>query len=290
MNRFMPLIIAALLVVVAANSTLYVVDETETAVKLQFGRLIETGIKPGIHIKLPFADNIRKFDARVLTLDAQPESFFTVNKKRLIVDAYAKWRIIDVDTYYRATGGVETVGQSRLASRVSDGLRNQFGTRTLHEVVSGERDLLMANIKDELNAKVRESLGIEVVDVRVKRIDLPNEVSEPVFRRMQAEREKEARELRSEGREDSEKIRASADREKTILMAEAYSKAEQLRGEGDAQAASIYAKAYNRDAEFYSFVRSLNAYKASFGEGGDILLVDPKGDFFKYLNSSKATK
>ena len=290
MNRFIPLVIVFLLVVIAANSTLYVVQETETAVKLQFGRLVETGIKPGLHVKIPFADDIRKFDARVLTLDAQPESFFTVNKKRLIVDAYAKWRIIDVDTYYRVTGGIESVGHSRLASRVTDGLRNQFGTRTLHEVVSGERDLLMANIKDELNTKVRESLGIEVVDVRVKRIDLPPEVSEPVFRRMQAEREKEARELRSKGREEAEKIRASADRKKTILTAESYSKSELLRGEGDAQAAGIYASAYSKNPEFYSFVRSLTAYKASFQGGNDILLVDPKGDFFKYLNSSKVAK
>lgn len=290
MNRLVPVLIAALLLIIVANSTLYVVQETETAVKLRFGRLVQTGIPPGIQIKIPFAEEVKKFEARILTLDAQPESFFTVNKKRLIVDAYAKWRIIDVDTYYRVTGGVESVGHSRLASRVTDGLRNQFGTRTLHEVVSGERDLLMTEIRDELNESVRESLGVEVIDVRVKRIDLPSEVSEPVYRRMQAEREKEARELRSKGREEAEKIRASADREKTILMAEAYSKSEQLRGEGDAQAAAIYADAFNQDPEFYSFVRSLNAYKSSFHSTGDILLVDPKGDFFKYLNSAKAVR
>lgn len=286
MNRLMPILIVVLLVLITANSSLYVVYETETAVKLRFGALVETRINPGLHLKVPFADDIRKFDARVLTLDAQPESFFTVNKKRLIVDAYAKWRIIDVDTYYRVTGGIESIGHSRLASRVTDGLRNQFGTRTLHEVVSGERDLLMENIKVDLNASVRQSLGIEVVDVRVKRIDLPHEVSEPVFRRMQAEREKEARELRSKGREQAEKIRASADREKTILIAEAYSQSEQLRGEGDAQAAATYAKAYSLDAEFYAFLRSLKAYKASFQNKSDILVVDPKSDFFKYMNNS----
>ncbi|WP_019528063.1 protease modulator HflC [Dasania marina] len=286
MNRFIPLLITLLVVIIAANSTLYVVDETQTAVKLRFGKLVQTGITPGMHVKMPFADDIRKFDARILTLDAPPESFFTVNKKRLIVDAYAKWRIIDVDTYYRVTGGIESVGHSRLTSRVTDGLRNQFGTRTLHEVVSGERDMLMTHIRDDLNENVRESLGIEVVDVRVKRIDLPPEVSEPVFRRMQAEREKEARELRSKGREEAEKIRALAEREQTILLAEAYSTAEQTRGEGDAQASATYAAAYSRDPEFYSFVRSLNAYKSSFNDKSDILLVDPKGDFFKYLKSS----
>ena len=288
MNRSVPILIVLLLLVIAGNSSLYVVSETERAVKLRFGKLIEADIQPGLHIKFPVADDIRKFDARVLTLDAPPESFFTVQKKRLIVDAYAKWRIIDVDTYYKSTGGIESVGDSRLASRVNDGLRNQFGTRTLHEVVSGERDLLMQNITDGLNETVRNDLGIEVVDVRVKRIDLPSEVSEPVYRRMTAEREKEARELRSEGKEEAEKIRASADRKKTVLTAEAYSKSEQIRGDGDAQAAATYANAYSKDAEFYAFLRSLSAYKASFKGKSDILLVDPQGDFFKYLNDSKA--
>jgi membrane protease subunit HflC len=288
MNRMMPTMIAVLLVILLGNSMLFVVQETERAVMLRFGKLIETDIQPGLHWKFPVADKVRKFDSRVLTLDAQPESFFTVQKKRLIVDAYAKWRIIDVDTYYKATGGVETVAHNRLSSRVNDGLRNQFGTRTLHEVVSGERDLLMQNITDNLNQQVRQELGVEVVDVRVKRIDLPAEVSEPVFRRMTAEREKEARELRSQGKEEAEKIRAAADRQKTVLMAEAYSKSEQIRGDGDAEAAATYAAAYSKDAEFYAFVRSLNAYRNAFSQGSDLLLVDPQGDFFKYLNDSKA--
>jgi membrane protease subunit HflC len=273
-----------------ANSTFYVVKETEGAVKLRFGKLVETDIQPGLHIKVPFAEEVRKFDTRVLTLDTKPESYFTVESKRLIVDSFAKWRIVDVDTYYRATGGDELVGMNRLSSRANNGLRNQFGTRTLHEVVSGERDQLMKDIKDELNEGVRGALGIEVVDVRVKRIDLPDEVSEPVYRRMAAEREKEARELRSKGKEQAEKIRASADRQKTILLATAYSEAEQLRGEGDAAAAAIYARAYGRDAEFYAFSRSMEAYKQSFSSKSDVLLVDPKGDFFKYLNDSKAGK
>jgi membrane protease subunit HflC len=270
-------------VVVAVNSTLYVVSEFERGVKLRFGKLIESDIQPGLHVKIPFVDDVRIFDARILTVDAQPDSFFTIEKKRLIVDSYAKWRIANVETYYKSTGGVESVAHNRLANRVNTGLRNQFGTRTLHEVVSGERDLLMKNITDDLNRTVLDSLGIEVIDVRVKRIDLPQEVSGPVFRRMTAEREKEARELRSTGKEKAEKIRAAADRERTIELANAYRDAEELRGEGDAEAAKIYAAAYQENPEFYSFVRSLNAYKQSFSNKGDIMLLEPDSDFFKYL-------
>jgi len=279
-----------LLIIVLAGlqSTLYVISEFERGVKLQFGRLIEADIQPGLHVKIPFVDDVRIFDARILTVDAQPASFFTIEKKRLIVDSYAKWRIANVETYYKATGGVESVAHNRLANRVNNGLRNQFGTRTLHEVVSGERDLLMKNITEDLNSSVLDSLGIEVVDVRVKRIDLPQEVSSQVFRRMTAEREKEARELRSTGKERAEKIRASADRERTIELANAYRDAEELRGEGDAKAASIYADAYQRDPEFYAFVRSLNACKNAFANKGDILLVEPDSDFFKYLNKQNS--
>ena len=288
MNNLMKTVIILMVLLLGANSTLYVVSEFERGVKLQFGKLVEADIQPGLHVKVPFVDNVRIFDARILTVDAQPASFFTVEKKRLIVDSYAKWRIANVETYYKATGGVESVAQNRLANRVNNGLRNQFGTRTLHEVVSGERDLLMKNITDELNATVLDSLGIEVVDVRVKRIDLPQEVSSQVFRRMTAERDKEARELRSTGKERAEKIRASADRERTIEVANAYRDAEELRGQGDAKAASVYAAAYQQDPEFYSFMRSLNAYKSAFSNKGDIMLVEPDSDFFKYLNQQRA--
>ena len=288
MSNLMKTVIVLMVIFLGANSTLYVVSEFERGVKLQFGKLVEADIQPGLHVKVPFVDNVRIFDARILTVDAQPASFFTIEKKRLIVDSYAKWRISNVETYYKATGGVESVAQNRLANRVNNGLRNQFGTRTLNEVVSGERDLLMKNITDELNATVLESLGIEVVDVRVKRIDLPQEVSSQVFRRMTAERDKEARELRSTGKERAEKIRASADRERTIEVANAYRDAEELRGEGDAKAASVYAAAYQQDPEFYSFMRSLNAYKTAFSNKGDIMLVEPDSDFFKYLNQQRA--
>ena len=287
MNNLLKVVSFFLLLLVVVSNTLFVVSEVERGVTLRFGEIVEADIKPGLHYKIPLVDDLKRFEARILTVDAQPESFFTVEKKRLIVDSYAKWRIADVETYYKSTGGNQRVAANRLAKRVNDGLRNQFGTRTLYEVVSGERDMLMKNITDELNSSVLDSLGIEVVDVRVKRIDLPSEVSDPVFRRMTAERNKEAQELRSTGKEKAEKIRASADRERTIELANAYRDAEELRGQGDAEAARIYAEAYQQDPEFYAFMRSLNAYKSAFSNKGDIMLVEPDSEFFRYLNQSK---
>lgn len=284
-NNILSIAIAVLFLLV--TSTVYIIQETERAVVLRFGKLTEDNVQPGLHVKLPFADQVRKFDARVLTLDSLEESFFTTEKKRLIVDSYVKWRIDDVATYYKATGGDEDVAQSRLSSRVNDGLRNQFGRRTLREVVSGKRDELINEITTSINNDVKKELGITVVDVRVKRIDLPPEVSEPVYRRMKAEREKEARELRSKGLEAAEKIRATADKERTILEATAYKEAEVLRGEGDASAAAVYAAAYGKNQEFYAFMRSLTAYKQSFGTNGDVLLLSPDSDFFRYLKDSK---
>jgi membrane protease subunit HflC len=279
------LVVIAIAVMLGADS-IYVVKETERAVVLRFGALVETNVEPGLHFKLPLADIVRKFDGRVLTVDAAPESFFTIQQKRVIVDSYAKWRINDVDTYYKSTGGDERVASDRLASRINDGLRNQFGVKTLHEVVSGKRDELMKKITDQLNTDVKESLGVEVLDVRVKRIDLPVDVSASVFRRMAAEREKEAREYRSEGKEQAEKIRADADRQITIIGAEAYREAQKIKGDGDATASATYADAYNKNPEFYSFTRSLKAYRGTFSSKDDLMVVDPKGDFFKYLKNS----
>ena len=286
-NLSKPIATILILLIVVASNALYVISEVERGVALRFGEMIQADIKPGLHMKTPFIDNIRRFDARILTVDAQPASFFTVENKRLIVDSYAKWKISDVEIYYKATGGSERTAESRLANRINAGLRDQFGTLTLQEVVSGERDALMKNITNSLNDTVLQELGVEIVDVRVKRIDLPPEVSNQVYRRMTAERNKEAQELRSTGKEKAEKIRASADRERTIELANAYRDAEELRGQGDADAARIYAEAYEQDPEFYAFVRSLNAYKSSFSNKGDILLVEPDSDFFKYLNQQK---
>ncbi|MBC8380916.1 MAG: protease modulator HflC [SAR92 clade bacterium] len=288
MSTLMKLAIIFLVIIVGIGNTIYVISEVERGVKTRFGEIIEVDISPGLHVKMPFVDVVRRFDARILTVDAEPASFFTIEKKRLIVDSYAKWKIANVEAYYKATNGVERTAANRLAKRVNDGLRNQFGSRTLREVVSGERDLLMKNITEDLNSSVREELGIEIVDIRVKRIDLPSEVSNQVFRRMTAERDKEAQELRSTGKEKAERIRASADRERTIELANAYRDSEELRGEGDAEAASVYADAYQQDPEFYAFIRSLNAYKSAFSNKGDILLVEPDSDFFKYLNNQDA--
>ncbi len=284
----------ALLVVVVAlivgSSSFYIVTEYERAVVLRFGRLVNADVPPGLHFKIPFADKVRKFDGRLLTADMRPESFFTVENKRLIVDSYIKWRVKNVETYYKATGGDETVAAERLAQRVADGLRNQFGRRTLHEVVSGKRDELMSELTFNLNAVSEGLLGLEVVDIRVKRIDLPPDVSDSVFARMAADREKEAREYRSKGKEQAEVIRADADRQRAVLEANAYRDAERLRGDGDANAAAIYAEAYNKDAEFYAFVRSLNAYSATFDGKDDLLVLDPGSDFFRFLKDPSGKK
>ncbi len=279
-------LVLAALVVVLVSSSVYIVPEYQKAVVLRFGKLQPVNPEVGLNFKLPFADDVRLFDARVLTLDAAVESYFTVQSKRLDVDSYAKWRVSDPALYYTSTGGSINVASRRLTVRVSDGLRNEFGKRTLHEVVSGERDELMTSLTKIINETVGDELGIEVVDIRVKRIDLPSNVQQSVYDRMSADREKEAREYRSKGKEQAEIIRADADRQRTVIEAEAYRDAELLRGEGDAKAAALYADAYNKNAEFYSFVRSLNAYKTTFNNKGDIMLVDPQSDFFRYLKDS----
>lgn len=279
--------IALLLGLIVAFNSLYVVTEYERAVVLRFGRLVNTDVEPGLHTKVPFAEKVRKFDARLLTADMVEASFFTVENKRLIVDAYIKWRITDVETYYKTTGGLESLAEDRLAQRVADGLRNQFGRRTLHDVVSGKRDELMQEITASINEESIKSLGVEVKDIRVKRVDFPPEVSRPVYDRMSADREKEAREYRAQGKEQAEVIGADADKQRAVLEANAFRDAERIRGDGDAKAAAIYAAAYSKDPEFYSFVRSLNAYKTSFSNKDDLMVLDPNSDFFRYMKDSK---
>lgn len=283
------LILVGVVVLVGAN-TFYIVNEYERAVVLRFGALVNPDVEPGMHVKIPFADKVRIFDGRILTSDASAESYYTVENKRLIVDSYAKWRIKDVEMYYKATGGEEVVADNRLASRIADGLRNQVGRRTLHEVVAGERDKLMEDLTRDMNKTAMEVLGVEVIDIRVKRIDLPEDVSESVFDRMAADREKEAREYRAIGREQAEVIRADADRQQTVLLANAYRDAELLRGDGDARAAAIFADAFNQNPEFFAFVRSLEAYKRSFNSSSDLMVVDPSSDFFEYLKNAEGQK
>jgi membrane protease subunit HflC len=274
--------------VLVVSSSLYVVDEREVAIKLQFGEIVESDIKPGLHFKVPFFQNIRKFDARILTLDARPERFLTVGKKFVIVDSFIKWRIVDVKSYYKATAGNRWQATTLLSNSTNKGLRDEFGSRSLTEVVSGERDELMVIITKKLNEQTINEFGIEVIDVRVKGIDLPEDLSKNVYRRMSTEREREARETRSQGKELAEGIKANADRQKVVLEAEAYRKAEALRGEGDAIASATYAEAYEKDAEFYAFTRSLRAYTDTFSGKEDVLLLKPDSDFFKYMKSSTA--
>ena len=279
-------IFIALSLVVLTSKSLYVIKETERGVLLQFGEVVNPDIAPGLHIKIPFVNNVRKFDGRVLTVDSQPERFFTQEKKALIVDSYAKFKVSDTKKFYTATNGEETRAMALLAQRINDGLRNQVAIRTIQEVVSGERDELMQTLTEEMTIVAQEELGIEVVDVRVKQIDLPPDVSESVYQRMNAEREKEAREHRSQGQELAEGIRAAADREVTVLKANAYRDSELIRGEGDATATATYADAFNQDPEFYSFTRSLRAYQDAFQGNGDIMLLQPDSEFFRYLKDS----
>jgi len=271
------------LVVLFAQSSLYIVKETERAVLLKFGEVSQADVAPGLHFKIPVMNKVRKFDARILTLDARPQAYLTLEKKRLIVDSFVKWRVSDVQKFYTATSGDTLKAAQLLSDRVDTGLRNQFGERTVTEVVSGEREELMRELTNNLSKIAIQELGVEVVDVRVKRIDLPQEVSESVYGRMRSERELEARELRSRGKELAEGIRADADRQRTVIEAEAYRESEELRGEGDAVAANNYAKAYSANPEFYSFYRSLQAYRESFSQSGDVLVLKPDSDFFKYM-------
>jgi len=281
------LIVGVVLAIVLWNS-FYIVSQTERAVMLRFGRIVEPDVKPGLHLKIPYVNSVRKFDGRLMTLDTSTSRFLTLEKKALMVDSYAKWRVDDAERFYTATSGMKQIADERLARRLEASLRDQFGKRTLHESVSGQRDELMAVVTNSLNRAAQQELGIEVVDVRVKGIDLPREVNRSVFERMSSEREREAREHRAKGKELAEGIRADADRQRRVLLAEAFREAEELRGDGDAQAAAIYAAAYGQDQEFYSFHRSLQAYRDSFASKEDVLVLDPNSDFFRYLESATA--
>ena len=271
-SRNMTVLIGIAFLVFIASNALYVINEKERGVLLRFGEVVNPDIQPGLHWKIPFVNNVRKFDGRVLTVDSQAERFFTQEKKALIVDSYAKFQVADTAKFYTATNGEEARAAGLLAQRINDGLRNQVAVRTVQEVVSGERDQLMEDITLELNKVAMSELGVRVVDVRVKKIDLPPDVSESVYRRMNAEREKEARELRSQGQELAEGIRAAADREVTVLTANAYKESEQIRGQGDAEATGIYAQAFNEDPEFYSFTRTLEIYKEALDQNSSVVL------------------
>jgi len=269
-------------VVVIASFSLFTVDEREKAILFRLGEIVRTDFKPGLHWQTPFVNNVRKFDSRIQTLDAEPERYLTSEKKNVIVDSFVKWRINDVANYYTATGGDALTTNLRLSQIIKDGLRGEFAKRTIQEAISGERREIM-DIITELANKEARAFGIEIIDVRIKRVDFPPEISDSVYNRMRAERQRVAKDLRSRGAEAAEKIRAEADRQRTVIIADAYRDAEKLRGEGDAAATEIYANAYGKDVEFFSLYRSLNAYKKSFSNKGDVLVIQPNSEFFKYF-------
>ncbi|QMU62591.1 MAG: protease modulator HflC [Gammaproteobacteria bacterium] len=262
------------------------VDQRETAIKLKFGKVDKANIPPGLHLKIPFMNVIEKYDNRILTLDVPPTEFPTNEKKYVKVDFFAKWRIKDVEKYYLATSGIETKANQRLELILVDGLKNEFGKRTIQEVVSGERAEIMDVIQIQSNEEAK-NFGIEVVDVRVSKIDLPDSVSDSVFKNMRAERDRVAKDFRARGREQAEVIRARADKERTVIIANAYNEAEQVRGDGDAKSAEIYAQAFTQDEEFYSFTRSLKAYINTFNSNNDVLIMEPDSEFFRYFKKSE---
>jgi membrane protease subunit HflC len=273
-----------LLLAWALVNSFFVVDQRQRAVLFRFGELKEADFKPGLHVKLPIVQTVRTFDGRVLTLDNQTENFLTVEKKNVEVDYFVKWRIADPGTYYRATTGQELVAMDRLASIVNRGLRDEFGSRTIQQAVSDERNDIMAALRQSVGGKVKD-LGISIVDIRIKSINLPKTVSDSVYDRMRAERARVAADLRARGAEEGEKVRAAADREAQVTLANAYKTAEQLKGEGDAKAAEIYAKAYGQDPEFYSFYRTLNVYRDTMGAQGDVMVLQSDSPFFKLFKN-----
>jgi membrane protease subunit HflC len=263
----------------------FVVSQWETALKLRLGEIVETDYQPGLHFMVPVLNSVMKFDRRIQTLDSVPERFLTIEQKDVIVDSYTKWRIADVAQYFRSTGGNAAKTGRLLQERINTSLRDEFGKRTIQEVVSGERAEIMDLLTKKVDLQANE-LGVEIVDIRVKRIDLPPEVSESVYDRMRAERERVAKDLRAQGAEIAEKIRANADRQRTVTLAKAYKTSEEMRGEGDAGAAEIYANAFSQNSEFYSFYRSLSAYRSVFEQGSDMMVLQPDSEFFRYFNRS----
>jgi membrane protease subunit HflC len=281
--NFIAAAIAAVLVLL--GTSIFTVDQRQHAIIFQLGEVRDVIAEPGLYFKWPMIQNVRYFDKRILTLDSvEPERFITSEKKNVLVDSFVKWRIVDPRLYYISVAGDEARAKTRLSQTVNAGLREEFGKRTVHDVVSGERDKIMEDMRVKADLDARK-IGVQIVDVRVKRVDLPTEVSESVYRRMEAERKRVANELRSQGSAEAEKIRADADKQREVIVAEAYRDAQKMKGEGDAKAAATYAQAFNQNPEFYSFYRSLEAYRNSFKSKSDVIVVEPNSDFFKYMKS-----
>lgn len=279
---------SAILLVIAiiiVTSSIYYVDEREKAIVFQFGEIVRADDKPGIHFKVPFINNVKKFDARIQTMDAEPESYLTEEKKNLIVDSFVKWRVKDAFTYYTTLGGLPANARNRLSQRVNDALRSEFGRRNVQQVISGDRVQIM-NLVRQLIDKETSGLGIEVIDVRLKRVDLDASISERVYQRMEAERSMVAKELRARGAEAAERVRADADRQRQVILANANKDAQEVRGLGDATATKIYADAFGQDREFYRLYRSLSAYRTTFNNPSNLLVIEPTSEFFRYFNQA----
>jgi membrane protease subunit HflC len=289
MNRnFGPFLIGLVIVLVVLSGSMFTVDQRQNALVFQLGEVVSVKTKPGLYFKLPLVQNVRYFDTRILTLDsADPERFITSEKKNVLVDSFIKWRVIDPRQFYVSVGGDEMRAAIRLNQTVNDGLRAEFGKRTINDVVSGSREKIMDLIRTKADQDARK-IGVQVVDVRIKRVDLPETVSENVYRRMEAERKQVANELRSTGAAEAEKIKADADKQKDVIVAEAYRDAQRVKGEGDAKASAVYAAAYGKNAEFYAFYRSMQAYRESFKNKSDVMVLDPSADFFKYMKNPRA--
>jgi membrane protease subunit HflC len=290
-NSVANLLVGAVVALVLLSLSAYVVDQRQSAIVFQLGEMVSVKTAPGLYFKVPLLQNVRYFDSRILTLDAgEPERFITAEKKNVMVDSFVKWRIVDVKQYYISVGGDEVRANTRLMQTVNSSMREEFGKRTIHEVVSGEREQIMNVLREKTDSDARK-IGVEVLDVRLKRVDFPMEISDSVYRRMDAERKRVANELRASGAAEGEKIKADADKQREVILAEAYREAQKTKGEGDAKASATYAAAFGRNPEFYSFYRSLEAYKQSFKNKSDVMVMDPSSAFFKYMKSSgKAAK
>ncbi|MEI6301594.1 MAG: protease modulator HflC [Betaproteobacteria bacterium] len=284
-NRLSVILGSLLVAIVLISVSVFTVDQRENAIVFQLGEVKEVIKDPGLHMKWPLIQNVRTYDTRILTLDTpDTERFITSEKKNVLVDSFVKWRIADVKQYYITVGGDEARAQTRISQSVNSVLREEFGKRTVLDVVSGEREKLMSVVREKTDEDAKK-IGVQIVDVRLKRVELPQEVSESVYRRMEAERKSVASELRSQGFSEAEKIRAEADREREVIIAEAYKQAQRVKGEGDAKASAIYAQAFGQNPEFYGFYRSLEAYRSSFKSKSDVMVIEPNSDFFKYLKN-----
>ncbi len=286
MNRFYAVVAALAVVIVVFLLSTFTVDERERAIKLELGEVVNADYEPGLHFKIPLYQSVYRFENRVLTMDSEPDRVLTAQKKNLIVDAFVKWEIVDTVRFFESTGGNETTARDRLHQFVKNQLYDEFGKRTIKEVVSADRVQIMNNVQQVVDEKSKD-LGVNIVDVRVKKVELPQAVRKPVYRRMEQERKAVAQRFRSEGREEAQRIRAEADREVEEILAQAYREAEELRGEGDAKAADIYAASYERDPEFYSFYRSLLAYEGSFQGGRDSFVLEPESEFFDFFGDAE---